>query len=102
MAHELGQVLETAVDALPRSYRTVFVLREVEGLSTLETAELLGLSEPLVKTRLHRAKAQLREQLYASTQQLVGTLFPFGGTRCDRVVSAVFVQLPDASQDESM
>ena len=70
IAHELGQVLETAVDALPRSYRTIFVLREVEGLNTLETAELLGLSEPVVKTRLHRAKAQLREQLYARSQRV--------------------------------
>ncbi|HTF35819.1 MAG TPA: RNA polymerase sigma factor [Myxococcota bacterium] len=94
IAHELGQVIETAVDALPTSYRTVFVLREVEGLSTVETAEALGVAEPVVKTRLHRAKAQLREQLYALTQRLAGEVFPFGGTRCDRVVAAVLARLP--------
>lgn len=94
IAHELGQVIETAVDALPTSYRTVFVLREVEGLSAGETAEALGVTEPVVKTRLHRAKVQLREQLYARTQRLAGELFPFGGMRCDRVVAAVFARLP--------
>jgi len=94
ITHELRRALEMAVDALPASYRTVFVLREVEGLSTFETAEALGLSEPVVKTRLHRAKAQLREQLYARTQQSVGALFPFGASRCDRVVAAVLARLP--------
>jgi len=95
IARELRHVLETAVDALPASYRTVFVLREVEGLSTLETAETLGLSEPVVKARLHRAKARLREDLYARTQQAATALFPFGATRCDRLVSFVLARLAD-------
>jgi RNA polymerase sigma-70 factor, ECF subfamily len=105
IAHELGQLLETAVDALPACYRTVFVLREVEGLSTVETAETLGLTEPVVKTRLHRAKAQLREQLYARTQRVAGALFPFGGTRCNRVVAAVLARLPrvpDLMEDDGL
>ena len=103
IAHELGQLLETAVDALPASYRTVFVLREVEGLSTVETAEALSLTEPVVKTRLHRAKAQLRDQLYAQTERVSGALFPFGGARCDRVVSEVLARLPrvpDQTKDD--
>lgn len=104
IAHELGQLLEMAVDALPTSHRTVFVLREVEGLSTFETAETLNVTEPVVKTRLHRAKALLREQLYTRTQRASGTLFPFAGTRCDRVVAAVLRQLPrilERTEDEA-
>jgi len=57
----------------------------------------------VVKTRLHRAKAQLREELYAHTQQVAGTLFPFGAARCDRVVAAVLSRLddtPDSPSDE--
>jgi RNA polymerase sigma-70 factor, ECF subfamily len=94
IAHEFQHLLEMAVDALPPSYRTVFVLREVEGLSTAETAEVLGLAESAVKTRLHRAKVQLREQLHARTQEVARALFPFGGTRCDRVVATVLARLP--------
>src|SRR5215471_14732738 len=55
-AQELSRVLEDAVDALPETYRTVFMLRDVEGLSTSETGEGLGLGEEAVKTRLHRAR----------------------------------------------
>src|SRR5215472_1529153 len=52
---QLGRMLQAAVDALPETYRSVFVLREVEQLSTTETAECLELSEEAVKTRLHRS-----------------------------------------------
>ena len=54
---QLGQLLQSAVDSLPETYRTVFVLREVEQLSTVDTAESLGLSEEAVKTRLHRGRS---------------------------------------------
>jgi len=60
---ELHRVLEDAVDTLPDSYRTVFMLRDVEGLSTAETGEGLGLKEEAVKTRLHRARENLRGML---------------------------------------
>jgi len=50
----LRRHIQTAVDALPDGLRTVFLVRDVEGLSTEETADLLGLSLPAVKTRLHR------------------------------------------------
>lgn len=58
--------LERALTAVPRPYRVVVVLREVEGLSTREVATVLGISEANVKTRLHRARVLLREQLGAS------------------------------------
>ena len=60
---ELGDILRKTVQGLPSSFRTVFVLRDVEGLSTEETAEMLNLSIPAVKSRLLRARLQLRERL---------------------------------------
>lgn len=60
---EVRQELEEAIRELPESLRVVFVLRELEGLSTLETAETLDLSEGAVKVRLHRARLWLRERL---------------------------------------
>jgi RNA polymerase sigma-70 factor (ECF subfamily) len=60
---ELGEILDHAVDSLEPPYRSVFVLRDVEELSTEETAEALGLSIPAVKSRLLRARLQLREKL---------------------------------------
>ena len=62
---EARSAMDQAVDALPESLRTVFLLRDIEGLSTLETAEVLNLSEMAVKTRLSRARMRLREQLTA-------------------------------------
>lgn len=59
-SEELRQQIQKAVDALPEIYRTVFLVRDVDGLSTEETAEALGLSIPTVKTRLHRARIALR------------------------------------------
>ncbi len=60
---ELRQVLEEAIRALPETLRVVFILRELEGLSTQETAQALGISESATKVRLHRARLMLREQL---------------------------------------
>lgn len=60
---ELGDILKKTIQGLPPGFRTVFVLRDVEGLSTEETAEMLGLSIPAVKSRLLRARLQLRERL---------------------------------------
>jgi RNA polymerase sigma-70 factor, ECF subfamily len=60
---ELGEVLDTAIQGLEPLYRSVFVLRDIEELSTEETAEALNLSVPAVKSRLLRARLQLREKL---------------------------------------
>jgi RNA polymerase sigma-70 factor (ECF subfamily) len=60
---ELKDLLGRTIQGLPTSFRTVFVLRDVEGMSTEETAEMLGLSVPAVKSRLLRARLQLRERL---------------------------------------
>lgn len=88
-SRELQRVLTRAIDALPDSHRSVFVLREVEGLSTAETAEVLGLSEANVKVRLHRARATLRADIDRRLGVAARKLFAFAGHRCDRTVEAV-------------
>lgn len=60
---ELGQVIRKSTESLSEKYRVVFVLSDVEGLSNEETAKILGLTVPAVKSRLHRARLYLREQL---------------------------------------
>ena len=60
---ELAEILRKTIQGLPQGFRVVFVLRDVDGLSTEETAETLGLSVPAVKSRLLRARLQLRERL---------------------------------------
>ena len=90
---ELRAVLEAAFEAIPLSYRTVFVLREVEGLSTAEAAECLSLGEDAVKTRLFRARAMLRKELLERAGVASAELFPFHLSRCDRVVAAVLARL---------
>ncbi|MGC8780162.1 MAG: RNA polymerase sigma factor [Anaerolineae bacterium] len=63
LSGELRRMLDAAVATLPEGLRTVFVLRDIEGLSTAETAQVLGLTETNVKVRLHRARLALREHL---------------------------------------
>lgn len=92
-ARELGLVLTEAVDALPDDLRTVFTLRLVEGLDTQETAASLKLTEANVKVRLHRARAQLQEQIDRQIGAQVRRLYQFGGERCNRIVLAVFARL---------
>ena len=88
-AQELRRVLEAAVDTLPESYRTVFMLRDIEGLSTSETGEGLSLGEEAVKTRLHRARAMIRHAVTARIGAVTTGAFQFHAPRCDRVVAAV-------------
>jgi RNA polymerase sigma-70 factor (ECF subfamily) len=92
---ELAHEIEGAVATLPDVFRGVFMLREVEGLSTLETAECLGLNEETVKTRLHRARAHLRRALTARIGESASTAFQFHAPRCDRVVRSVFARLKE-------
>ena len=86
---ELNVMLEKAFDALPDDYRSVFMLREIEGLSTAETAQCLELSEENVKTRLHRARALLQRELYSLVGANANMAFQFLGPRCDRIVARV-------------
>ena len=88
-ASELRELLEREVAALPDSFREVIVLRDVEGMSTRETADSLGVSEDLVKTRLHRGRSLLRKRVESRVGAALATTFVFGNQRCDRVVAAV-------------
>jgi RNA polymerase sigma-70 factor (ECF subfamily) len=86
-------VLERAVDGLPAPFRAVFVLREIEGMDTEETASLLDLRPETVKTRLHRARRQLRRALERELAPAFSEIFPFDGARCagtaDRVLESL-------------
>jgi RNA polymerase sigma-70 factor (ECF subfamily) len=95
-AQELHRFLEDAVDALPESYRTVFMLRDVEGLSTSETGEGLGLQDEAVKTRLHRARGMIRRAVVARIGAVAPGLFQFHAPRCDRVVGAVLARIVES------
>jgi len=90
---ELGRLLTAAVDGLPESLRVVFVLRDVEGLDTAETASCLDLSQAAVKVRLHRARHALRVELDRRLGAETRALFGFGAARCDRAVAAVLARL---------
>jgi RNA polymerase sigma-70 factor (ECF subfamily) len=87
-------LLEHAIDTLPENFRTVFMLRAVEGLDVRETAECLGVNAATVRTRLFRAQRLLRGEL---SRRLAGEsteIFDFGAERCDRVVAYVLAHLP--------
>jgi RNA polymerase sigma-70 factor (ECF subfamily) len=91
--HELKVVLESLIEELPESFRTVFVMREVEGLSTAETAACLEINEETVKTRLHRAKRLLKERLDRQLGPVSSSVYAFHLTRCDRVVAGVMAAI---------
>lgn len=95
LANELRDLLESAIDGLPDGQREVFVLREVEGLSTSEVAELLDVSEDVVKTRLSRSRATLRRALLDRTGASASEAFHFYRPRCDGVVAHVLERLGD-------
>jgi RNA polymerase sigma-70 factor (ECF subfamily) len=90
---ELGRLVEHELDRLPDIYRTVVMFREVEGMTTAETAAILNVEEPVVKTRLHRARALLRDAIERRMGEHLGATFEFGAERCDRVVAAVLERL---------
>jgi len=95
---ELAQLLQDAIDQLPATFRPVYILREVQGLSVQETAESLGIEPGTVKTRLHRARGLLRERLVRDFDGAAASAFPFGAERCDRLVAVVLAQLHQETQ----
>jgi RNA polymerase sigma-70 factor (ECF subfamily) len=90
---QLREFLEQAVLDLPEHYRTVIMLRDIEELSTTETAQALDLTEENVKIRLHRGHGMIRSWLFERIGTKAKEAFPFMGVRCDRVVDAVFKRL---------
>ena len=94
---EIQLLLERAIDRLPAPFRTVLVMRLVEGMSVHETAEALAIRSETVKTRLHRARSLLRKELEGALGASLIDTFPFEGERCERMTERVLERL-DASQ----
>jgi RNA polymerase sigma-70 factor, ECF subfamily len=86
---EIRAVLEHAIDQLPAAFRVVFVARIIEGMSIEETADLFGLQPETVKTRLHRARLLLRDELDKQLGPALTSSFPFDGQRCEGLTEAV-------------
>jgi RNA polymerase sigma-70 factor (ECF subfamily) len=97
---QMNQLLEEAILALPGNYRTVLMMRDVEEMTTADTASALELSEENVKVRLHRARAMLRKELFHRAGSACNQAFPFMGTRCDHVVKMVFQKLKRNDQPD--
>jgi RNA polymerase sigma-70 factor (ECF subfamily) len=94
---EIRNLTEKAIDELPEAFRTVLVARLVEGMSIDETAELLGIKPETVKTRLHRAREQVKQTLERQLGPALTGVFPFLGRRCERVADAVIARLKTIS-----
>jgi RNA polymerase sigma-70 factor (ECF subfamily) len=90
---QVRKLLEQAVGALPQSFRSVFVLREVEGLTSEETAEILDIPIATVKTRLHRSRRRLQEMLAPELKTMLSGTFPFAGKDCAAMADRVLAGL---------
>jgi len=90
---EILQLVERATDNLPEIFRIVFMTRVIEGMSTEETANLLGLQPDTVKTRLYRARRLVRDELDKQIGPVLMDAFPFAGRRCERMTNAVLQRL---------
>jgi RNA polymerase sigma-70 factor, ECF subfamily len=90
---EVRRLLERAVDAMPEPFRLVFIMRDINELSIDETAVQLNIRPETVKTRLHRARKLLREDLYETLASVLKDAFPFEGARCARTTTAVLARL---------
>ena len=93
LRREMRHLIEARIDALPDTYRVVFVLRAVEELSVEETAESLGIPESTVRTRFFRARSLLRESLAQDVDRAYVDAFGFAGERCDRIITNVLARL---------
>ncbi len=92
---QIREFLEKAVDDLPEDFRIVFMLRDIEDMSTEETASQLSLKPETVKTRLHRARRLMRAAIEKRLSPTFSGLFPFDGARCDRMADRVVARLRD-------
>src|SRR3954464_14069166 len=90
---EIQHVVEHAIDELPEPFRMVFITRVIEGMNVEETAAIPALKPETVKTRLHRARNLLRENVEKKIGPVVMEAFPFAGRRCERLTDAVLKRL---------
>jgi RNA polymerase sigma-70 factor (ECF subfamily) len=92
MRRQIAKLLETAIARLPDTFRPVFVLREIEGLSVEETAEALQIPEETVKTRLFRARRRLQKELDPELCGALSETFPFAGADCETLTNRVITR----------
>jgi RNA polymerase sigma-70 factor (ECF subfamily) len=90
---EFRRLLESAINALSQHYRLILTMRDVEEMSTAETAECLGISPVNVKVRLHRARGLVRQHFYKVIGNTAAQAFPFHLDRCNEMVKRVFKKL---------
>jgi len=92
-AAHLRRMIEGAIDDLPEGFRLVFILRDVDGCSIEETATALGIPAATVKTRLHRARRQMRAALDTRLRTTIAEAFSFLGTACAGITNRVLDRL---------
>lgn len=94
---ERKEILQEAVKRLPEKYRTVFIFKEIEGMSIEEISDSLGISKVNVKVRLHRAKSMLKEDIKGIIHFV--SLFTFGNERCDNITENVMDYIRSNQQE---
>jgi RNA polymerase sigma-70 factor (ECF subfamily) len=98
MQRQIAKLLETAIARLPDTFRPVFVLREIEGLSVEDTAEALQIPEETVKTRLFRARRRLQKELDPELCGALSETFPFAGVDCEAMTERVLTKFCRAAK----
>jgi RNA polymerase sigma-70 factor (ECF subfamily) len=98
MRRQIAKMLETAIARLPDTFRPVFVLREIEGLSVEDTAEALQIPEETVKTRLFRARRRLQKELDPELCGALSETFPFAGVDCEAMTERVLTKFCRAAK----
>jgi RNA polymerase sigma-70 factor (ECF subfamily) len=98
MRRQIAKLLETAIARLPDTFRPVFVLREIEGLSVEDTAEALQIPEETVKTRLFRARRRLQKELDPELCGALSETFPFAGVDCEALTNRVITRFCESAK----
>jgi RNA polymerase sigma-70 factor (ECF subfamily) len=98
MRRQIAKLLETAIARLPDTFRPVFVLREIEGLSVEDTAEALQIPEETVKTRLFRARRRLQKELDPELCGALSDTFPFAGVDCEALTNRVIMRFCESAK----
>jgi RNA polymerase sigma-70 factor (ECF subfamily) len=92
MRRQIGKTLELAIARLPDTFRPVFVLREIDGLTVEDTAEVLQIPKATVKTRLFRARRLLQKELGPELRNALSGTFPFAGSDCEALTERVIAK----------
>lgn len=98
---EIRQLLERHIDALPDIYRTIFMLRLVDGMPTADVAQALGITETTVRVRLMRARRMLKKGLQKEIDPHLPNAFSFAGERCNRIVEGVRTRMKKAAEADA-